>query len=151
MSLTQLQWTISQKHLLNFMVNVFPATILYANINTLIPQTASADYRRRGATVGISDAYQFDSGMVLTTIVRYTNFNFGIHGQGSADMTINPEGWGGNYFNTFSRNANQIEAVPILQLPAKSWLGNHQFQFGADVLHRSFHWKQHFPADRSAE
>jgi hypothetical protein len=88
--------------------------------------------------VGISDAYQFDSGMVLTTVVRYTNFNFGIHGQGSADMTINPEGWGGNYFNTFSRNANQIEALPVLQFPAKSWLGGHQLQFGADVLHRSF-------------
>jgi hypothetical protein len=137
-SLTELQWTISQKHLLNFTVNIFPSTVLYANINTLIPQTASADFRRRGATAGISDAYQFDSGAVLTTVVRYTNFNFGEHGQGSADMTINPEGWGGNYFNTFSRNANQIEALPILQLPAKSWLGTQQLQFGTDILHRSF-------------
>jgi hypothetical protein len=53
-------------------------------------------------------------------------------------MTINPEGWGGNYFNTFSRNANQLEALPILQLPAKSWHGSHQLQFGTDVLYRSF-------------
>jgi hypothetical protein len=137
-SLTQFQWTFSPKHLLNVSVNLFPATILYANINTLIPQTASENYRRRGASVGISDAYQFGSGTVLNTVVRYTNFYAVNRGQGSADMTINPEGWGGNYFNTFSRNANQAEALPILQLPAMTWLGIHQLQFGTDVLYRSF-------------
>jgi len=111
---------------------------LYANIDSLIPQSASANIRRRGASVGISDAYEFDSGMVLTTLVRYTNFYANDHGQGSLDMTINPEGWGGNYFNAFSRNANQVEALPVLQLPAKSWHGSHQLQFGTDILHRSF-------------
>jgi hypothetical protein len=137
-SFTNFQWTFSPKHLLNVNVNVFPATILYANIDSLIPQTASANIRRRGSSVGISDAYQFDSGMVLTTLVRYTNFYAIDRGQGSLDMTINPEGWGGNYFNTFSRNANQVEALPNLQLPAKSWHGSHELQFGTDILYRSF-------------
>ena len=137
-SFTNFQWTFSPKHLLNVNVNVFPSTILFANINTLIPQTASADFRRRGASVGISDAYQFDSGLVLTTVVRYTNFYTSEHGQGLAEMTINPEGWGGNYFNTFSRNANQMEALPVLQLPDWSWHGSHQLRFGTDVLHRSY-------------
>jgi hypothetical protein len=137
-SFTEFQWTFSQKHLLNLNINVFPATILYANIDTLIPQTASANFRRRGVSVGIADNYQFDSGLLLTTVVRYTNFYNAIHGQGPADMTINPEGWGGNYFNTFSRNANQVEALPILQLPGMSWHGSHQLQFGADVLYRTF-------------
>lgn len=137
-SFTQFQWTFSTKHLLNVNINVFPSTILFANIDTLIPQTASANYRRRGASVGISDNYQFDSGILLTTVVRYTNFYTLERGQGLADMTINPEGWGGNYFNTFSRNANQLEALPILQLPAMSWHGNHQLQLGADILYRTF-------------
>ncbi len=137
-SFTNFQWTFSPKHLLNVNVNVFPSTILFANIDSLIPQTASANIRRRGASVGISDAYQFDSGLVLTTLVRYTNFYTSDRGQGSLEMTINPEGWGGNYFNAFSRNANQVEALPVLQLPAKSWLGIHQLQFGTDVLYRSF-------------
>ena len=137
-SFTNFQYTFSPKHLLNVNINVFPSTILYANIDSLIPQSASADFRRRGASVGFSDAYQFDSGLVLTTVVRYTNFFTSEHGQGLADMTINPEGWGGNYFNTFSRNANQLEALPILQLPEKSWHGSHQIQFGTDILYRSF-------------
>ena len=137
-SFTNFQWTFSTKHMLSVNINVFPSTILFANINSLIPQTASANFRRRGASVGISGAYQFDSGMILTTAVRYTNFYTRERGQGSLDMTINPEGWGGHYFNTFSQNANQVEALPILQLPAKSWLGSHQLQFGTDVLYRSF-------------
>jgi hypothetical protein len=137
-SFTQFQWTFSAKHLLNINVNLFPSTILYANIDTLIPQTASANLRRRGVSVGISDDYQFDSGILLTTAVRYTNFYTSEHGQGSLDMTINPEGWGGNFFNTFSRNANQLEALPILQSPVLSWYGSHQLQLGTDVLYRTF-------------
>jgi hypothetical protein len=137
-SFTEFQYTFSNKHVLNVNFNVFPATVLYANINALIPQTASTNIRRRGSSAGISDAYQFDSGAVLTTLVRYTNFYNSERGQGPANMTINPEGWGGNYFNTFSRNGNQVEALPILQLPTISWLGSHQVQFGTDVLYRTF-------------
>jgi Carboxypeptidase regulatory-like domain/TonB dependent receptor len=137
-SFTQFQYTFSAKHLLNVNVNVFPSTILFANIDSLIPQTASASFRRRGTSVGASDDYQFDSGMMLTTLVRYTNFYNYQHGQGLADMTLNPEGWGGNYFNTFEDNANQLEALPVLRLPEKSWYGSHELQVGADVLYRSF-------------
>jgi hypothetical protein len=137
-SFTEFQYTFSNKHVLNVNFNVFPSTVLFANINALIPQTASANIRRRGSSAGISDAYQFDSGAVLTTLVRYTNFYNYERGQGLANMTINPEGWGGNYFNTFERNANQVELLPILQLPTLSWHGSHQVQFGTDVLYRTF-------------
>ena len=137
-SFTEVQYTFSPKHLLNVNLNIFPSTNLYANINSLIPQSASADFRRRGISLGISDAYQFDSGSVLTTVVRYTNFYTAEHGQGTAEMTINPEGWGGNFFNAYWRNANQLEALPILSLPTKHWLGRHELQFGMDALYRSY-------------
>ena len=137
-SFTQFQYTFSAKHLLNVDVNIFPSTNLYANINSLIPQSASSDFQNRGESLGISDAYQFDSGITLTTVFRYTNFYTDEHGQGTAEMTINPEGWGGNFFNSYYRNANQLEALPIFQLPTKHWLGRHELQFGTDVLYRSY-------------
>ena len=137
-SFTNLQWILSPKHLINFHLNDFASTNLYANIDSLIPQSASVNFRRRGVSFGISDAYQFDSGMVLTTVVRYINFYTDGHGQGPEQMTINPEGWGGNYFNTSSRNANQVEALPVLQLPTKTWLGKHDIRFGFDFLYRTF-------------
>ncbi|HEV7967331.1 MAG TPA: TonB-dependent receptor [Candidatus Acidoferrales bacterium] len=137
-SFTNLQWILSPKHLVNFNLNDFASTNLYANIDSLIPQAASVNFRRRGVSFGVSDAYQFNDGLVLTTVVRYINFYTDAHGQGLEQMTINPEGWGGNYFNISSRNANQLETLPVLQLPAKSWLGKHDIRFGVDFLYRTF-------------
>ena len=137
-SFTNLQWILSPKHLMNFNLNVFSSSNLDANIDSLIPQTASVNFRRRGSSFGFSDAYQFNSGMVLNTVVRYINFYTYAHGQGPEQMTINPEGWGGNYFNTSSHNANQAEALSSLQLPTKSFLGHHDIRFGIDFLYRTF-------------
>ncbi len=137
-SFTSLQWILSPKHLVNLNLNLFQSTNLYANIDALIPQTASVNFRRRGGSFGFTDSYQFDSGMLLTTVVRYTNFYTDAHGQGTLDQTINPEGWGGNYFDVSSRNANQVEVLPVLQLASKHWLGQHEIRFGFDYLYRTF-------------
>jgi hypothetical protein len=70
-------------------------------------------------------------------------------------MKITPEGWDGNFFNTWARKANQVEALPTVQLPAKSWLGRHELKFGTDVLYRTYggssvsHGIQLFREDRS--
>jgi hypothetical protein len=137
-SFTNLQWILSPKHLVNMNLNLFQSTNQFANIDALIPQSASVEFRRRGGSLGISDAYQFGSGMLLNTGFRYTNFYTDEHGQGPEQMTINPEGWGGNYFNTSSRNADQVEVLPVLQLPSKSWHGTHEIRFGFDFLYRTF-------------
>ncbi len=137
-SFTNLQWILSPKHLINFNLNLFQSSNIDANIDALIPQTASVNFRRRGGSFGFTDSYQFDSGMLLTTVARYTNFYTAAHGHGTLDQTINPEGWGGNYFNVSSRNANQLEILPVLQLPAKHWLGQHTIHIGFDYLYRTF-------------
>jgi hypothetical protein len=40
--------------------------------------------------------------------------------RGSANMLVTPDGWRGNFFNTWTRTASQFEALPILQLPSKA-------------------------------
>jgi len=137
-SLTNVQVILSPRHVMNFDVNTFPLELDFANINALIPQTASTSYGRSGVSAGFSDSYQFVSGAVLNTLVRYTLFDSNAHGQGPANMEISPEGWGGNYFNRWNRRANQVEALPAYQLSAKSWHGSHEVRFGADVLYRSY-------------
>lgn len=137
-SFTTLQYTFSAKHLLNANLNIFPSTSLFANINALIPQSASVNFHRRGMSLGLSDVYQFNSGVVLNTVVRYTNYYSNAQGQGPANMTISPSGWGGNFFNAWWRNADQWQVIPMLQLPAKSWLGTHELKFGVDLLYRGF-------------
>jgi hypothetical protein len=137
-SFTNLQVILSSRHVLNLHVNTFPMELDFANINALIPQSASTDYGRSGASIGFSDSYQFVSGAVLNTLVRYTRFDSNAHGQGLADMEISPEGWAGNYFNSWNRKANQVEFLPTYQLSTKSWLGSHELRVGTDVLYRNY-------------
>jgi carboxypeptidase family protein/TonB-dependent receptor-like protein len=137
-SFTNLQVILSPRHVLNLNVNTFPLELDFANINALIPQTTSTNYGRSGVSAGFSDSYQFVSGALLNTLVRYTRFDSNARGQGPADMEISPEGWGGNYFNSWNRKANQLEILPAYQLSAKTWHGSHEVRFGTDILYRNY-------------
>src|SRR2546425_5284998 len=56
-SLTNVQVILSPRHVMNFDVNTFPLELDFANINALIPQTASTSYGRSGVSAGFSDSY----------------------------------------------------------------------------------------------
>ena len=142
-SFTSFQAILSSQHLLTTNIEVFPTRTEFANINSLVPQTASSNYGQTGVSIGVTDSYEFNSGRVLRTAVRYTRFDSNAYGQGPEDMLITPEGWGGNFFNAWTRIANQFEALPILQLPPKTWHGSHEFKVGADFTLRSYTGDSH--------
>jgi hypothetical protein len=137
-SYTQLQFISSPRHLLAVDLNIFPLRTQFANINALVPQSASSDYGQNGLSVGVSDSYEFSSASLFTAVVRYTRFDSHSHGQGPDDMLVNPEGWGGNFFNSWSRNPNELEFRPALQFVDKSWHGRHKLRIGLDISRRSF-------------
>ena len=137
-SYTSFQAILSSRHVLTTSIDVFPLRRQFADINSLVPQSASSNYGQKGVSIGVADNYQFGSGALLTTVVQYTKFDSNAYGQGPQDMLITPEGWGGNYFNTWTRNAHQFEALPILQLPRKAWHGSHELKVGADFTRRTY-------------
>jgi hypothetical protein len=137
-SFTRVQAILSPQHVLNADVNVFPMRTQFADITALVPQSASSDYNQKGVSAGISDLYSFHSGALLRMALRYTRFDSNAHGQGPADMLINPEVWAGNFFNSWTRNANQYEFYPTFQFAPTKWLGRHEFKIGLDVTHRSY-------------
>jgi hypothetical protein len=137
-SFTRVQTILSPQHVLNADVNVFPMRTQFADITALVPQSASSDYNQKGVSAGISDLYSFRSGALLRIALRYTRFDSNAHGQGPADMLINPEVWAGNFFNSWTRNANQYEFYPTFQFAPTKWLGRHEFKVGLDVTHRSY-------------
>lgn len=137
-SFTRVQAILSPHHVINADVNVFPMRTEFANITALVPQTASSDYDQKGVSAGISDLYSFHSGALLRLALRYTRFDSNGHGQGPEDMLVNPEGWDGNFFNSWTRTANQFEAYPTFQFAPKKWLGRHELKIGLDVTHRSY-------------
>ncbi|HUC54386.1 MAG TPA: TonB-dependent receptor [Candidatus Cybelea sp.] len=137
-SFTRVQAILSPEHVFNADVNVFPMRTEFANITALVPQTAASDYDQKGVSAGISDFHSFQSGALLRIALRYTRFDSNAHGQGPVDMLVNPEGWEGNFFNSWTRAANQFEAYPTFQFAPKKWLGRHEFKIGTDVTHRSY-------------
>jgi len=137
-TLTGLQAVLSPQHLLSVSVNGFSSRTRYADISALVPQPASADDGLRGVSVGANDSYQFTSGALLSTMFRYTRFDSNAHGQGPDDMLITPEGWGGNFFDAWTRTSNQYQFGPVYQSPFKEWHGRHQWKAGVAVTHRSY-------------
>lgn len=142
-SLTNFQYIFSAQHFTTFNVHLFPLRRQFADINSLVPQSASSDYGQRGVSLNVADRYLFASGGVLSSLVQYTNFSSYGHGQGPKDMEITPNGWGGNFFDAFTRTSHQEEARETYQFPHKEWHGQHQLELGGDVVSRSYHGTDH--------
>jgi hypothetical protein len=137
-SYSTLQAILSSKQVVTVTLNVFPQRTQFANITALIPQTASSDYDRKGASVSLSDAYTFSSGALFRLALNYTRFDSNAHGQGSETMLLTPDGLGGNFFNSWARSSSQFQAAPVFQFAPRTFLGRHEFRIGVDATHRSF-------------
>jgi carboxypeptidase family protein/TonB-dependent receptor-like protein len=137
-SFTNLQYIFSPQHLMTVNFQLFPLRQQFADISSLIPQTASSDYGQRGFSIGATDRYLLASGAVVTTLFKYTRFSSYAHGQGPQQMLVTPDGRGGNSFNAWARTSNQEEVLPSFQFPRKEWRGNHEIKIGGDVIHRSY-------------
>ena len=137
-SFTTLELILSPKQILTLTVNAFPLRQQHVGINALAPETASNDLNQKGIALHLSDKYQLDSGAIFSAIAQYTRFDSNAHGEGLDDMLISPAGWGGNFFNQWSRRGKQFQFLPSYQFAEKHWLGKHEIHVGVDVNYRSF-------------
>ncbi|HTQ59820.1 MAG TPA: carboxypeptidase regulatory-like domain-containing protein [Candidatus Solibacter sp.] len=137
-SFTTLELILSPKQILTLTVNAFPLRQQHVGINALVPQPASNDLNQKGIALHLSDKYQMDSGAIFSAIGQYTRFDSNAHGQGLDDMLISPEGWGGNFFNQWSRRGKQFQFLPSYQFASKHWLGQHEIHVGVDLNYRSY-------------
>ncbi len=135
---TTLEAILAPNHVLTLTVNAFPLRQQNVDISALVPLGASNDLNQSGVAIGLNDKYQLSSGAIFSVVAQYMRFDSNAHGQGFEDMTINPEGWGGNYFNRWSRRGKEFQAVPSFQFPKKHWHGEHEVRVGTDVDYRSF-------------
>lgn len=137
-SFTNFQYIISPQHLLTANVRIFPFKRQFDNINGLTPQSASSDYGQRGYSVGGIDRYLRSSGGILTTLFQATEFDTYAHGQGPEPMLITPNGFGGNYFNAYTRFANQEQFGETYEFAPKKWAGTHNVQIGGIYFRRAY-------------
>ncbi len=138
-SFTTFEAILAPNHVLMVTVNAFPLRQQHLDISALIPQPASNDLDQSGVAVGLNDKYQLKSGGIFGVVAQYMRFDSNAHGQGMEDMLITPEGYGGNYFNWWTRRAKEFQVVPSYQFARKHWHGEHEIHIGADVDIRSFY------------
>jgi hypothetical protein len=137
-SYSTLEAILSSNHVLTLTVNAFPLRTDHIDISALIPQPASNSLNQSGVTIALSDRYEFASHDVLATVAQYTRFDSNAHGYGADDMLITPEGYGGNYFNTWSRRGKEFQLLSTYELAKKQWFGSHEIRAGVDIDWRSF-------------
>jgi hypothetical protein len=129
---------LGTNHLLTLTVNAFPLRTDHIDISALIPQPASNSLNQSGVAIALSDRYEFASHAVLSTVGQYTRFDSNAHGYGPKDMLITPQGYGGNYFNTWSRRGKEFQFLSTYEFPKKEWHGSHEIRVGVDIDWRSF-------------
>ena len=137
-SFSTLEFIFAPNHVLTLTVNAFPLRQQHYDISALEPQPASNDLNQSGVAIGLNDKYQLSSGAIFAVVAQYMRFDSNAHGQGPADMLVTPQGYGGNYFNQWSRRGKEFQAVPSFQFPKVHWHGEHEIHVGADVDYRSF-------------
>ncbi len=137
-SFSTLELILSPKQILTLTINAFPLRQQRVGINALVPEPASNDLNQKGIALHLSDKYQSDSGAIFSAIAQFTRFDSNAHGEGLDDMLISPEGWGGNFFNQWSRRGKQLQFLPSYQFAEKHWLGKHEIHVGVDVNYRSY-------------
>ncbi|HUX10530.1 MAG TPA: TonB-dependent receptor plug domain-containing protein, partial [Terriglobia bacterium] len=137
-SFTTLQYVFSPHHVASVNFHLFPRKEEFANINSLIPQPASTNFSERGYSLQGNDSYQFSSGAILNSLFKYTEFDANAHGQGPEAMQVTPNGYGGNYFNSWTRASDQEEGSLIYRFPTWNWIGKHQTELGGDLIYRSY-------------
>ena len=137
-SFTSFQYIASAQQVMTFNVDIFPQRKQFADINSLVPQTVSSDYGQKGFSAGFIHRYLFSSGGILTTLFQQMEFDSNAHGQGPVPMLVTPEGWGGNFFNSYGRDSNQQELSEKYQFPKKEWHGGHGLKVGAEADRRSY-------------
>ena len=129
---------LGTNHLLTLTVNAFPLRTDHIDISALIPQPASNSLNQSGVAIALSDRYEFASHAVLSTIGQYTRFDSDAHGYGPQDMLITPQGYGGNYFNTWSRRGKEFQLLSTYEFSKQEWHGSHEIRVGVDIDWRSF-------------
>ncbi|MEI9974500.1 MAG: hypothetical protein WDO73_22130 [Ignavibacteriota bacterium] len=131
-SFSQLDWIVSDKHLVTLTAHIAPQKMDFVNLDYFNPEPTTPDSRTRNYTGVLSDHLTLFGGL-LDTNFSVTKFDANIWGQGSGPLDIAPGGNTGSYFATQDREALRIGGTTTYSMtPWHRW-GVHNFKFGADV------------------
>ncbi len=137
-SFTDLHYIFSPHHLATLTGNVFPLRRQFADIDSLIPVPASSDYGQHGFKIAFTDNFITSNGGMFTTVADGMQFYSWGHGEGAQNMLLTPNGWGGNFFNSYQRDSEQEHVSETYKLPRFKRWGNNEWTVGLGFLNRNY-------------
>jgi hypothetical protein len=131
-SFAQLDWVISEKHLVTATGHVAPQRMDFVGLDYYNPQPTTPDARTHNYTGVLGDHLSLFGGL-LDTNFSVTKFDASIWGAGSDPLQLHPGGNTGDYYATQDREALRIGGTTTYSFaPWRHW-GTHNFKLGADV------------------
>src|ERR1019366_1008162 len=131
-SFAQLDWVVSDKHLVTATVHVAPQRLAYVNIDYFNPESTAPDASTHNYTGTLADRLTIFGGL-LETVFSVTRFDASVWGQGPADLVLTPTGNLGNYFAQQNRQASRFAGGSNFSPKPIHHLGTHNLKFGADL------------------
>jgi len=131
-SFAQLDWVVSDKHLLTLTAHVAPERMSFVNLDYYNPQPTTPYARTENYTGVLSDHLTIFGGL-LDTNFSVTKFNANIWGAGPANLELAPAGNTGNYFAAQDRQALRIGGATTFSFSPWHFWGTHNLKVGADV------------------
>jgi hypothetical protein len=128
-SFTQLDWVISDRHLLTGTAHVAPQRLGHVNMDFFNPEQTTPDASIHSYTGTLIDRFSLHGGLLETTFAT-ARFDVGVWGRGNADLVLTPTGNSGNYFVDKSREAARYSGASIYSFAPVHDGGTHNFKVG---------------------
>jgi hypothetical protein len=135
-SFTQLDWVISDKHLLTATFHAAPQRLGFVNMDYFNPEPTAPDASTHNYTGTLADHLTIFGGM-LESNFSVTRFDAAVWSQGPEDLTITPTGNSGNYFAQKARTATRISGRATYSFAPLKSAGTHNFKIGTYIAEES--------------
>jgi hypothetical protein len=128
-SFTQIDWIVSDKHLLTATVHVAPQHLGHVNMDYFNPEPTTPDASLRNITGTAIDRLTLFGGLLETTFST-TRVDVAVWSAGGQTLVITPTGNSGNYFAQKSREAQRESGASIYSFRPVEKAGVHNFKLG---------------------
>ena len=137
-SFAQLDWVVSDKHLVTLTAHVAPQRLDNVNLDYFNPPSTTPQAGTHNYTETLSDKPPVFGGLLDNTI-SLTHFDVRVWGRGANDMVLTPQGNSGNYFEERNRTAARLGWAPMYSFVPLKKFGAHEFKIGSYLAASSNH------------
>jgi Carboxypeptidase regulatory-like domain/TonB dependent receptor/TonB-dependent Receptor Plug Domain len=133
-SVTQVDALLNANNHITSTFVAFPSNIDNAGIDTLHPYKATPDLNQRGWMATVAERAVLSPTMTLATSAAVKQYDMNVRPKQDGVSLVTVSGSRDNYFNTFDRDSQRVEAGSTLAL----LLGSHLLQTGGSFAHTRY-------------